>query len=285
LLTVVFTQNGEITDPPASVTPDQTYKYATEPHYSSSPDLSPQQNTVFCKTCQKNQGILLQTLSKYLPDQSHPRYAEYEAKLPQFRTDLEKRYPPVCQNCVNTVNNRLQSTTYIANSENLKLQLERTRRRAPTAAPTWKGFFIALGAYAWWFAALAQLLWHAMGATLDESAASTGRLPFCLIRATSSRRFDFGCYESMSENMPLVLTLAFCSLWWNNRLSTSARGMGRLARLNDFYLLQLVYFALRVASYWAINNSPFTSRYPPRAIHTFVGMVGLIVSHAALPLT
>ncbi|KAJ1960119.1 hypothetical protein GGI12_003976 [Dipsacomyces acuminosporus] len=63
---------------------------------------------VFCDTCQRNQELVRQILSEYLPDEDENEYAFRVGRLDEYEQSVRRRYPVVCRSCQSKVDERLQ---------------------------------------------------------------------------------------------------------------------------------------------------------------------------------
>ncbi|KAK0464975.1 Ima1 N-terminal domain-containing protein [Desarmillaria tabescens] len=68
----------------------------------------------FCHTCQTNQMLLVNLLSNYLPDPDSPEYERRVEMLPEYKESLHIRYPPVCANCLPSVEDEIQNKNKMA---------------------------------------------------------------------------------------------------------------------------------------------------------------------------
>ncbi|OQN99034.1 hypothetical protein B0A48_14895 [Cryoendolithus antarcticus] len=122
---------GNITDPPPpppsfSPHPTRSFESFSRPaSILSQPQQSPPETPLFCATCQHNQQIFTETLANYLPDDADPQYAAYEQRLPQFKKELEARYPQICVACAPRVQMRIHGADRMGLTE----EMARTRRR------------------------------------------------------------------------------------------------------------------------------------------------------------
>jgi len=92
-------------------------------------------------------------LAEYLPADTHPQYHKYEAEYPQYRKDLERRFPQVCPKCAPRVEQHLKRTNYVAKADFLTRNLERSKAHAFNNLPTSSSLGISalsLVAAAWW---------------------------------------------------------------------------------------------------------------------------------------
>ncbi|KAI0756880.1 Ima1 N-terminal domain-containing protein [Daedaleopsis nitida] len=60
-------------------------------------------SSFFCHTCQTNQVLRNNLLSNYLPPPTDPEYERRLEELPEYQRSIEVRYPPICANCLPTV--------------------------------------------------------------------------------------------------------------------------------------------------------------------------------------
>jgi hypothetical protein len=155
--------------------------------------------------------------------------------------------------------------TYLARTENLKLTLQKTKKGLmPYQEGTgWRDVIIFVGGCAWWVSILGQLVYHLMGLSLQTEKVEGSSFPVCLIQSAVTRSTEFGCYRSMTSLMPMFLLSGLLSIWWNNKLSKSASGYGRLTNLNDYYFSQLIFLIIRLAAFWSLRTQRH-SAFPER---------------------
>ncbi|KAI9065838.1 hypothetical protein FKP32DRAFT_1646859 [Trametes sanguinea] len=84
-------------------------------------------NTVFCHTCQTNQMLINNLLSNYLPLPDDPEYESRLATLPEYRLSVERRYPPICPNCLPAVEEEIRKRDHMARVRALGGALKTTR--------------------------------------------------------------------------------------------------------------------------------------------------------------
>ncbi|KAJ2853047.1 hypothetical protein J3B02_003309 [Coemansia erecta] len=63
---------------------------------------------VFCDGCQRNQELVRQILSSYLPDEDDPEFNDRLGNAENYANQLRRRYPLVCGSCQRRVDERLQ---------------------------------------------------------------------------------------------------------------------------------------------------------------------------------
>ncbi|EJD45798.1 hypothetical protein AURDEDRAFT_184695 [Auricularia subglabra TFB-10046 SS5] len=85
-------------------------------------------SSVFCRSCQTNQMLLLNLMSNYLPEPEDPCYDSLVEQLPAYQESLHQRYPPVCKDCQGTVDEQLKSKQYMARTAALGARLKQTKR-------------------------------------------------------------------------------------------------------------------------------------------------------------
>jgi hypothetical protein len=76
--------------------------------------------------------------------------------------------------------------------------------------------------------------------------------------------------------LPLAHKFGLASIWWNNRLLDSVHGAGRLAKLNDYYFLQIAFLGIRVFTYRIIRNMDESAS--SEAAHAFMLVFIAVVS-------
>ncbi|OBZ79704.1 hypothetical protein A0H81_00999 [Grifola frondosa] len=92
---------------------------------------------LFCHTCQTNQMLLTNLLSNYLPPPDDPEYMRRVQMLPEYQRSVETRYPPVCAECLPTVEDEIRKRDHMARTRALGRILGESRgsvrrRRVPT---------------------------------------------------------------------------------------------------------------------------------------------------------
>jgi hypothetical protein len=245
------------------------------------PDFAPT-NNIFCATCVKNQNVVVQAIATYFPDDhDDPKYSEYEARFPEFKENLEKRYPQVCANCAPLANNRIESMTYLARAENLKLSLQRTRRGEAENLPRNYVLDTALvaGGIVWFGSILAQLMWHILGITLEAQwEQQSATLSQCVVQSIQSWSTDLICYEKATSLLPKALILALLSSWWHRKLHIASRTRGTLAKQKDYYTLQAIFLLVRILGYWFLTRKPTSMAMSSQPLHGFMAVFIAIVS-------
>ena len=73
-------------------------------------------------------------LADYLPPEEDPDYDMYWSKLPDFRNQLEERYPEPCGSCALRASNKIKQANYAAKVAMIGNLLERSHNMKPTYA-------------------------------------------------------------------------------------------------------------------------------------------------------
>ncbi|PIL31845.1 hypothetical protein GSI_06549 [Ganoderma sinense ZZ0214-1] len=84
-------------------------------------------STSFCHTCQTNQMLLQNLLANYLPPPEDPEYEKRLELLPEYQRSIEVRYPPVCANCLPTIEQEIKRKDQMARVRALGSALRNTR--------------------------------------------------------------------------------------------------------------------------------------------------------------
>lgn len=285
-------QNGEITDPPVaeSTQPARFAHYV--PARSPSPNLSAPDHSLFCATCLKNQHLLTQTLAAYLPPPSDPNYKAFELSYPEYRRNLERRYPQVCADCAPRVRERINAAGYAAKTDYLKRLLDRPRRETDKrywTGPTWQSILVYWAGWFWWLSIVIHFLWSLLGAYAIKGRLGAGRdaqyaqnVVVCAKQAWNYDMVQSDCLTTFAGEMRFSLASMAATFWWNNKLHAKVKGWtgGRLLGLRDHLLVQVLVIALRAGSYWLLRD-PTATRLPMQAYrgaHAFIACVLFAVS-------
>lgn len=238
--------------------------------------------------------MFMTMLSSYLPSPDDPKYREYECNLPQFRRNLEERYPQVCPRCEPRVKERIRQTGYEAKSDHMRRMMDRSKAGRAAAsqnrAPNWKSLIVFIGAFMYWASLAGQLSWNIMGVLDDrEWREDTGRplsvltLLSCVFHTLHMRRAASHCHTESASFAGMCLLVGMVSLWWNPKLRFKAEGRpGRLAGLGGYYKLQFLVMVTRCV-FWAVFKDRSTSGLSPTqlsALHLFMILFTLLVSTA-----
>lgn len=205
-------------------------------------------------------------LAEYLPAENHPQYQKYEAEYPQYRKDLERRFPQVCPKCAPKVEQHLKRTNYVAKADFLTRNLERSKAHAFNNLPTSSSLGISalsVVAMAWWGSALFQAYWHALAflGIPGDNEEVADLTPLMLVGCSANGfRLHFlptGCAHLFVNLVKKSLYLSFWLLWWNPTFKDRLRFPYRTHHavgLADFYRYQFAILALRATAWWYLSG-------------------------------
>ena len=282
-LTQEILQDGEVADPPVDATASNNIKYAHSIRRPPSPVFDTQDEALFCATCIKNQHFLTQALASYLPATTDSNYQVYEDSFPEYKKELEDRYPPICERCAPRASDRLKATSYAAKTDHVRRMMDRTRDASISRRDVWdwRGPMLALGAISWWSSSALFVLWHVAGATTGAPTYIRHSRSFTSV---ASRCFQIGsgseCVDFISPYVSLALVLAILSSWWNPCISEKLRiQRGRMVGLSEFYRLQFATVFVRVLAWLLLGRSsqmlPGDIEYI--GLHAFLGGFNILV--------
>jgi hypothetical protein len=273
---------GNIIDTPAHIAAPPTHAAANpaKPFLSftrAEPEaLNHQKTTAFCRTCQQNQHLYNETLSNYLPDESHPQYREFERGIPEYKAELEKRYPLICTNCApdaQTVINRADSYGMTENASRL---CEKTSARAGRSGIGMRDdghkktmrLILNTISLVLYLGMLVQLAFHAygilstlFGRTVDDgdfdiTSYMTPTIHECTTQSRSLR-FTTQCFHLFSDYVPYTLALAICGLLFNPGLKDWYHHTFRYEAINgqmNYFYIQLAIVAIRCMAWWNLSD-------------------------------
>lgn len=194
---------------------------------------------------------------------------------------MEKRYPQVCANCAPLANNRIESMTYLARAENLKLTLERSRRgRSRKQSHLIRDLVIRVGGLAWFGTILCQIMWHTLGILHQDPSQGIVPYPQCIYKSFQSKVTNLYCLDRTTSLIPTILVIGVLSSWWNPKLLKASRTAGRLLKLRDYYAIQGLFIIARIGGYLMLTKR-ITRDSPEdhRRIHGFLLVFLTVVSY------
>ncbi|KAK3048261.1 hypothetical protein LTR09_010423 [Extremus antarcticus] len=293
-----YDNHGNVVDTPDSIiaappTPQRTsYQTFSRPQSKEAPR---QDDSVFCNRCRTNQRIYTEALSNYLPDEDHPQYAEYEAKLPQAKAELEKKYPLICNKCASKAQHKIRQADYYGKTQQTAKMMQDTRRNrggSPVGRrDDWGKWFmrmlLSLIGMAIYASLLSQIAWHAYGmmAALTTTVASEDYafedvvfIPSLLDCAKQTRflRFDPSCYQLFAALMPRALFASLCLIWYNPGLSSWYHRTWRMEAVGgqtEHFRIQALLLIIRYVAWVNLSNVTTTkglSKQQLLAAHGFM---------------
>ncbi|OBT51320.1 hypothetical protein VE04_07100 [Pseudogymnoascus sp. 24MN13] len=293
-------ENGDITDPPVATfeeaSPGRSFAKAIPPPTWSTASAG---DSVFCQTCIKNQHLYRSSLAQYLPeDPDHPDYDRLSRNIERFEQQLEERYPQVCENCVDKVQDRMKRAVYSGMVDARGRQLERTRRNGGPgrkAKRTWLERIQSGGKVAWASGIYLQLACEVLAllggfqpAVVDSFEEDSIMGDSILDGMGPSRPFLYRLVNpvlSAVSHLPDVvaqrlpdlaaasLLLSLASLWWNPEFRyTIKNGLHKVHGLESWYSHQVVLLLAR-GLLWYINGKSILADAKSSinmAAHTFM---------------
>lgn len=271
-----FDERGNVQDPPAFATsaPTERPLTTTRPLGES---LQHQQQQAFCRMCVQNQHLYNETLANYLPDESHPLYEQYEAAIPQYKKELEKRYPLVCKNCAPAAQSKIERSDYYGLAQNASRLISDTRARNGRSAHRIRDdgskkmmriFYNIIG-LALFTGLLTQVAFHLYAiATIVLGTASPEPELFDIpdmahpslnecANQSLSLHFSSTCYHLFSNLIPYTLILATCGLWYNTGLKHWYHHTYRMEAIKgqkNYFYMQLIILAVRAATWFQLSD-------------------------------
>ncbi|KAJ5818375.1 hypothetical protein N7474_003966 [Penicillium riverlandense] len=270
-------ENGEITDPPAAETNPGIYG----PDGSSPPfeTTTFTESDLFCSKCTRNQHLFTSQLASYFPPVDDPLYKAAEREYPQFRRNLEERYPQVCDKCEPRVRDRIRRTGYEAKADHLRRMMDRSRASKASRQArnrNWRSLLVITGALGYWGSIATQLAWDSMSVLASgqlSDGVNTPSLASCVSQTVGIRRIPSNCAFDLAPLAGLGLIAGSLSLWWNPKLRMKVEGRGgRFAGLGEYYKVQLIVLVVRCV-FWAVLKDPSASGLKPTlppALHLFM---------------
>ena len=245
-------------------------------------DMQSAEGAVFCSTCIKNQQLVTEALSNYLPSPDDPAYSQYEASLPAYRQNLEDRYPQVCTKCEPNVRQRILQAGYHAKSDHLRRMMERSRARQIANRWGWRSLIVRAGGLGFCASIAVQLFWHAVNA-LSYDAPHIGGVSFgdCLSQCFRHWQPSASCAALSSPVTGMAIMVGLMCMWWNPRWHNKLDGReGRMVGLQKYYNIQVILLLLRLGS-WIWLREPATSgisRLHQRATHSVFLVLEIILA-------
>ncbi|KZO89658.1 hypothetical protein CALVIDRAFT_543389 [Calocera viscosa TUFC12733] len=88
----------------------------------------------FCTQCVTNQKLIVEMVANYIPDESDPNYLAALANVSAYRADLERRYPPLCEECRPRVEEELRKHNNEATAE-IRASMAAATFASPSSTP------------------------------------------------------------------------------------------------------------------------------------------------------
>ncbi|KAL1612362.1 hypothetical protein SLS60_000588 [Paraconiothyrium brasiliense] len=216
----------------------------------------------FCERCEKNQLIVNRSLAEYLPDEEDPQYSKYEKALPQYQAQLEERYPPVCENCIERVQAGIRQAGYATKAEELRRKLDQSKkyqRKTPTVRQTSTLAIIWLGKWVYITSVIATVVWHCFGAIAYFNFSERDfDWALCLSEAAYMKEVHQSCAVSspIRQLVSYALVADLLTLWWNPKLGQKMKhANGRMRGLFTTWMIRLAILALNSITYVLLKET------------------------------
>jgi hypothetical protein len=245
---------------------------------SSVPD-----DSTFCQTCLKNQHLYNASLAQYLPeDTNDPQYAQLARNIKKFKEDLERRYPQVCENCVDRVRDRMKKAAYGAKVAWQGKLLENTRAsrdRGKRKPKTWMEM-VEVGVKGLWKAGLySQLVWEVarllegLRPSIQDFRETFPDTQVSLLETATTYFYIFvDTVYSSSTSLPITiisrlptlpvasLLLSLLSLWWNPQFQfTIKESRAEVIGARNWYINQTVLLLVRALIWYGDGKWIFST--------------------------
>ena len=92
--------------------------------------------SIFCHTCQTNQTLILSMISNYEEEEGDTKASQNQERFKRWRDDLEKRYPPICLDCKDEVQDQLRKADQRARALIWNNLLQKQHTRKPSLPPS-----------------------------------------------------------------------------------------------------------------------------------------------------
>ncbi|KAF8418524.1 Ima1 N-terminal domain-containing protein [Tirmania nivea] len=301
-------KEGNIVDyipsPPQTVPPPAP-RYG-RPVRSPSPEPKPSQpgpdSPVFCRRCEKHLAIKNNLLSDYLPPEDHPDFQVYWDKLPEFKRQLEERYPEPCVPCAEKAQQRIKQANYLARTAMIGRYLKQGQNlRAASYQEPW-GFSRICGLIIWvfrgiiWYGLHALVIaWHAATILypipLHDTADISGTWGQCIKKTYEDGKVHSSCQEVISVLAGRLLWVCPVVWSWNYRALQNARKpKAKLTGYDVYMLSESILVVMRLVSWVFLTPGWIRSDFPTERLRKLnfvllvLSILGWLYSITALKL-
>ena len=257
LLTI--SQNGDITDPPAS-TVSASIQFANPQPFEV--------ESIFCRTCVKNQEIVARLLANYLPDEDAPGYRAALNGLPAYEERLHRDYPQCCARCEPQARYQLTAATKAAAADNMRLQMQRSKLRRTDSLVDFRSLLLQSARIGYFVSILMQLLWHFFNTQPSSTTPCRGPA-HCFAEWPA----PIECRQTIAAWVPHATIAGLFFIWWNPGWSRKLHVReGRLIGLGQFYTVQVMIMIIRVGG-WPILRGLIATDQKNMIIHSVLLVV------------
>ncbi|KAF1960365.1 hypothetical protein CC80DRAFT_466166 [Byssothecium circinans] len=272
-------ERGNVTDPPIEATASAAHSLQYARSRSPTPTMhvsSSLTNSPFCETCQHNQFLLNKTIAEYIPDEDDPQYAQYVKSADEYRAELEERYPQVCEDCIDRVQERIRAAGYAAKADHLRRRLEQSKKYKVPENSLRQVVTLAVICIAKWFYLVNVffgLLWHTLGMMASPDRDRDFDLGVCFKQALFLRGVGESCFNSpdILQLVKYALLADLFTIWWNPKLKQKTnRPGGRMRGLKTVWFLRLVLLSGRSLAYFFLTD---VDRESQKSLHYTHGAI------------
>lgn len=253
--------------PPSDAAPSATGRGAAG---SNSP--------VFCRPCEKHLAIKNELLAEYLPPEDDPEFDLYWEKLPEFKRQLEERYPEPCEPCAAKAQVKIKQANYLARTALVRNFLEQSENMKPSYHREPWGWSRVLKLVFWlvrgvgWYGVHALVVvWHVVTILypipLHDQADITGTWGQCLSKSSRGWKVDLSCYEVVSILAKKVLPWSWLFLCWNYlALAHTRKPKATVSGNAEYVRCEVILFLVRMVAWLVLTPGRIKVDVSPDAL-------------------
>jgi len=213
--------------------------------------------------------------------------AEYDAQFPEFKRNMERRYPPVCPKCEPKVRERIRKSAYAAKSDIL------TKKLAKSTTPWeheshWRRLLCVVEALQW-ASLLVQMAWHLLGVLgslsngpwinrgHDIKNSSLPVMVLCFAATTTGQQLSPRCFDALAQAVLYQIGIGAITCWYNPSMRTGHKI--KSSELTLYYFAQVLSLCLRLVVWLVLERNFYDlsiTKY--RGAHAFMGITLALVS-------
>lgn len=203
-----------------------------------------------------------------------------ERKYFEYRNNLEKRYPQVCEDCEPRVLERMKQAGRTAKTDYLRRLMDKSRARRSANrgnAITFSGSLESMGKFLWYMGLLGQLLWHITALAASTTHIYPAMLDYPLPTFIST---PLTTLSEITTSIPISsnlgrwsLVCSAASFWWNPKFKYLNKGfMNHIKGFGDWYKYQVLLLVVRGLCYFSMGTGILAdpSATPTRTAHVFI---------------
>ena len=218
--------------------------------------------------------IAANAIAAFLPDEDDPEYRDLEARVEEYRTDVQVRFPPVCENCRPGIEEQIRRANYGAKTTNLLRVLEQSqkvRQRILSREFMREMQWIDLGKWAYFASVIVGVIWHTLGAfawrTPDfPNPSPLWRSAECVLQLWQRQRVGASCFNPRPVvnlvGLSLIADLLSVFAWHPKLKQLKRRPEGKLTWETQRWQSRLCLLAFRSYVLWLHQDPP--EGYPDR---------------------